>query len=159
MADSGKRLRISVEELRALLDGAVKAIEETHGPDIELDADYYWWIPNPDVYDPTTQPTDLTLGRFSDELEFLHNGAKGDYVLSYNAVWLSQLLRAIGEKPIRDVGWLAAPRLMCGRTRSQDSPRKMLTMSTAAWHLPLGQAGVLRRQLIQNGSVFHVPRP
>ena len=103
MSDPENRLRISVQELRTLLDRAVKAIEEAHGPNIELDSDYYWWIPDPGVYDPTRQPTGLTLGRFSDELEFLRNGAKGDYVLPYGAVWLSQLLRAIGEKPLRDV--------------------------------------------------------
>lgn len=59
----------------------------------------FWWIQQPAVYDVTVppEPDALTIGQLTEAWHFLLDGVEEDRVVSRSAVWLSQVLRAVGE--------------------------------------------------------------
>jgi len=93
------RLAISTGDLRAAFEAH---IEERSGSMVTLPGDYFWWIQRPDVYDVGTQPQpdSLTIGQLTEAWQFLIEGVRTDGVVSQSAVWLSQVLRAVGEEVI-----------------------------------------------------------
>lgn len=93
-------LTISTADLRIAFDAVIQHIEERSGDSIALPADYFWWIQSPAVSDVATppQPEMLTIGQLSEAWGFLLDGVRNDGVVSQSAVWLSQVLRAVGDE-------------------------------------------------------------
>jgi hypothetical protein len=68
---------------------------------INLEVDYYWNIPQPQVYEPYQKPLELDLGRLSDDWNELRKILKTQREpLGYHLVWLAAILRAIGENSL-----------------------------------------------------------
>jgi hypothetical protein len=66
---------------------------------IESSEDFYWDCDAPERYDGSTKPTDLSVGRLSDDLDFtklIRRGEGGD--ISYNLVHVAPLLLYIAER-------------------------------------------------------------
>jgi len=65
---------------------------------IEESKDFYWDCPAPELYDSTKKPDELTVGRLSDDADFVASIKRGQSAdVSYNLVHLAPLLRYIAE--------------------------------------------------------------
>lgn len=65
---------------------------------IEIPVDFYWHIPKEQIYAPYEQPAQLDVGQLSDDWNELQKVITGiSAPITYNFVWLSAILRAIGE--------------------------------------------------------------
>lgn len=96
------RLTVSTADLRATFEAVIAHIEAGAGKSVTLPTEYFWWIQRPAVYDVGThpQPDSLTIGQLSEAWQFLQDGVRADQVVSQSAVWLSQVLRAVGEEAV-----------------------------------------------------------
>ena len=66
---------------------------------IQLDVDYYWNINHDEVYNLNQTPTNINVGQLSDDWHELRRILSNEQEpLAYQLVWLSAILRAIGEK-------------------------------------------------------------
>ena len=90
---------IILDELQAATDKLFAHFKETDVDSVELAEDYYWWISKEQIYNPNTEPTEFTIGQLSDDWNELRKMLDGKSdPLGYHLVWLSAILRAIGEK-------------------------------------------------------------
>lgn len=70
---------------------------------VEIKDDYYWHIPRDIRYDPLTEIESCTLGQLTDDITELSNIVTGKReATTYAFVWLSNVLRYIGEIPEQD---------------------------------------------------------
>lgn len=68
---------------------------------VDLREDYYWSIPRQQRLDVTKEPTEHTLGQLSDDLNELARIDNGEVEpVSYALVWLSSVLREVGETTV-----------------------------------------------------------
>jgi hypothetical protein len=70
-----EQLVLRIEELRDAIDRTLVAAQERLGPDVTLTDDYYWHLPLDAAFDMTTEPSTLTAGQLSDDLEHLRDAA------------------------------------------------------------------------------------
>jgi hypothetical protein len=94
-------LKVNLTDLRVIADRLLMYLEETGRTDIEVSEDYYWHIAMEDAYDVSRDPTNITIGQLSDdwrELERIMNNEAPP--IGYALVWLSAIMRIIGEKTI-----------------------------------------------------------
>ncbi len=94
-------MKITVAELQEITDRLFAHLRDTEREEVEIPEDYYWMIPQGDVYDPTRDPTDLTIGQLSDDWTELIAILREDRpAIGYGFVWLSAILRIVGEKTV-----------------------------------------------------------
>ena len=68
---------------------------------VAISVDYYWSIPREQRLDVTKEPTEHTLGQLSDDLSELTRIDDDEAeVISYALVWLSSVLRELGETTV-----------------------------------------------------------
>jgi hypothetical protein len=68
---------------------------------LDIDSDFYWNIPGDSLYDQYSPPTRLDVGQLSADWEELVRIETGDSPpIGYALVWLSTMLRALGEKAV-----------------------------------------------------------
>lgn len=92
---------VQISDLRALAEQLLKHLQETKRGVISIDHDYYWVIPEEQRYEPHEEPKEFTLGQLSDDYRELMRVRNGEAEpIGYALVWLSSLLRAVGEKTI-----------------------------------------------------------
>lgn len=67
-----------------------------------LDTDYFWAIPREQRNDPCSKPSELTIGQLTESLDNVERMVSDhDSTLAYGLVWLSDVLRAVGEEVVR----------------------------------------------------------
>jgi len=92
--DQGELIRaltVIVDHLKAQRETSVFEILE----------DYYWEVSEQQLYDPTQDPSQFTLAQLSHDWECISQILTGDSPpIGYALVWLSALLRAIGQKHV-----------------------------------------------------------
>jgi len=94
-------VKVKVIELRAIADRLFAYLEETGRNEFEVSDDYYWAISKEEVYDPSKDPKDLTIGQLSDDWNELGAILKEERPpIAYALVWLSAILRNIGERSV-----------------------------------------------------------
>ncbi|HEY0764151.1 MAG TPA: hypothetical protein VGD61_17370 [Pyrinomonadaceae bacterium] len=94
-------MRINVHELQHISDRLFSHLEEIGQNSVEITDDYYWEIPQELRYDAIKEPKEFDVGQLSDdwlELQQILHGTNAP--ISYALVWLSSLLRNIGEKVV-----------------------------------------------------------
>ncbi len=92
-------MKVQTQELRKITTMVLDFLEHNGHKEITLTDDYYWWITKDECYIPEKEPQHLTLGQLSfdwDELQRLRQDS--DDPIGYHLVWLSTILRAVGEK-------------------------------------------------------------
>ena len=95
-------MQIELSELRELFDAVVSEMEDGGQSAVNLDLGYYWEVPPGDRYEIYEEPKELTIGDLEYDWERLRSVLEGrDVPIRYSLVWLSALLRAIGEKQIK----------------------------------------------------------
>jgi hypothetical protein len=91
-------MTVDIEELRGIIAKLLDAVELS-GTKVEIEADYYWDVPNDGRYDSYTSPAQLTIGQLSDDWNELRRIGRGEAAaLPYALVWASSVLRRIGEQ-------------------------------------------------------------
>lgn len=94
-------MKVEIAQLRAIADRLFSHLEETGRCEFEVSEDYYWSIEKEEVYDPLKDPKDLTLGQLSDDWNELNAILENESPpIGYALVWLSSVLRIIGEKSV-----------------------------------------------------------
>jgi hypothetical protein len=92
-------MKIRIADLRVVSNLLFDHLERSGHSEIELDKDYYWSISNEDLYDPFNEPKRIYLGQLYEDYESLKDLLSGrDEPVAFGLVWLSSLLRYIGEK-------------------------------------------------------------
>lgn len=69
LRDMTESLTVSIEEVRAAANRALDAAESCLGPEVRLTVDYYWHLPSESAFDVNIEPTALTVGQVSDDVE------------------------------------------------------------------------------------------
>lgn len=89
---------ITTSELRAAANLLLSHLEEHGLTDVEVDADFYWDVPQAARYDQYDEPKEHNVGQLSDDIQELKRLVKGDAPpIGYGLVWLGAVLRRIGE--------------------------------------------------------------
>ena len=92
---------IHVSELSKLSEELIAHLRAVAGEKIDIPVDYYWNLTKDQKYNPYEQPSELTMGQLSDDWSELHKVINGDAEpISYHLVWLTAILRALGEYTI-----------------------------------------------------------
>lgn len=92
-------MEVTISELRSICNKLLQHIETSGYATINIERDFYWNIPRSLRYDSYEEPKELTIGQLSDdwaELQKILNDEAAP--LGYALVWLSSILRIIGEE-------------------------------------------------------------
>jgi len=94
-------LEVPVETLRHAAEVLLHHLESVAGSTIRLDTDYFWAVPREQRNDPCSRPSELTIGQLTESLDNVERMVSDpDATLSCGLVWLSDVLRAVGEKVV-----------------------------------------------------------
>jgi len=94
-------MEIKLEELKEICNLLIQHIVEKGINSVNLKVDYYWNVPQPQIYDPYQKPSELDLGKLSDDWNELTKILRAQKEpLGYDFVWLAAILRAVGENVI-----------------------------------------------------------
>jgi hypothetical protein len=92
-------VQIKLSELRDVMERLLSDLKGRGYDSFELPDDYYWDLPKDVLYDPYHDPSGFTLGQLTHDWERLQQIQAGkSEPLAYGLVWLSALLRAIGQR-------------------------------------------------------------
>ncbi len=94
-------MHVPVSELRRACEFLLNHLEQSGPASVELTSDLYWNVPQDQRYQPYEEPKSLDLGQLSDdwaEVQAIVRGEKEP--LGYALVWLSSILRAVGEETV-----------------------------------------------------------
>lgn len=95
-------LRIPVVELRRAAEVLLEHVRNVEGDVIELDKDMFWVVPAEALYDVYQQPATLDVGQLSESWQSVAEIARDEKpALGYALVWLSDVLRAVGQAIVR----------------------------------------------------------
>jgi hypothetical protein len=90
---------INVSDLRKVCAVLLDHLEATGNAHIRVDWDHYWNVPKEERYDKYDSPKNLDLGQLTYDWERLQGLLNSEEVpIAYGLVWLSSILRAVGEK-------------------------------------------------------------
>src|SRR5262245_64152456 len=92
---------VSIELLRAATDALLSHLEDKGVKAVTISEDFYWEVSPSQRYDPYQEPTKHTIGQLTDdvaELKRLVDGTRP--MLGYGLVWLSAVLRGVGEQVV-----------------------------------------------------------
>lgn len=95
-------LRVDINELEKAFLNLLQELRIQKGDVIEIDpVDYYWSIDREELYNPYSDPTHLTLGQLTDDLQEIKKVANCEVdPVSQDLVKISSLLAAIGHKTV-----------------------------------------------------------
>ena len=97
-----QEITVPVSLLRATAQSLLDHLEEVQGDTVSLTHDFFWAIPQEQLYDPYVSPSDLTLGQLTESIANLQRIADDtDLEVSYALVWLADVLRAVGQSVVR----------------------------------------------------------
>ncbi|MVU77101.1 hypothetical protein GPX89_07550 [Nocardia sp. ET3-3] len=93
-------LDVSLTELRRAFNLLLDHVEAaTEGDVVRLDEDYFWSIPQDELYVVDRVPSNLTIGQLSWSWQHLTDLlADADQAIGHHLVWLAEVLRAVGQK-------------------------------------------------------------
>jgi hypothetical protein len=95
-------MQVRVAELRELCDSLLGHLEANGVEQIEIGADLYWNVPADQRYAPYQEPHTLDIGSLAEDWRELQCVRAGESdPLAYHLVWLSSILRAVGETVMR----------------------------------------------------------
>lgn len=93
--------RITIGQLKAISDLLLSHLEKNGVNEVDVAADFYWDIPASKRYDQYKEPKEHTVGQLSDDISELRRILDGGAPpVGYGLVWLSTVLRRIGETSI-----------------------------------------------------------
>ena len=92
-------MRIAVDELRRIADQLLTHVESRAGRQIELEADFYWNVPDAVKYDQYEEPKELDVGQLSEDWDRLAAISRGDSPpVGAALAWLGELFKAVAKQ-------------------------------------------------------------
>jgi len=93
-------MKININELETVLNALLTELREQNGAEIDIEKeDFYWAVPQENLYNPYEKPQELMLGQLSDDLEHLHKLATHELpTVNNDFVKLSAIFQIIGYK-------------------------------------------------------------
>ena len=89
-------------ELRQAADEVLRHLEEIEGETIHFEKDLFWAIPHEQKWNPYTQPNEFTVGQLSECVDNIKRALRRpDQHVSYELVWLAEILGAAGSQTVR----------------------------------------------------------
>ncbi|MER7763678.1 hypothetical protein [Streptomyces sp. NPDC097619] len=91
-------VEISVDKLKGVFD---LLMERIHAGEqvLEIDREAFWSVPRDQAYEIYSEPRDLSIGMLSESWGHLEDMlSEPDRVVGHGFVWLSEVLRAIGDE-------------------------------------------------------------
>jgi hypothetical protein len=93
---------VSVQVLRQTAEILLRHLEEVEGPEVRLEKDYFWSVPEEQLYDVYSEPTSFTVGQLSECMSNLEALTEDpERVITYGLVWLGDVIRAVGQAVVR----------------------------------------------------------
>ncbi len=87
---------VRMRELREAITRTLIAAEERLGAEVTLTDDHYWHLPVDAAFDMTREPSSLTVGQLSDDLQHLHEASRVESGTAWHDLsHLVGLLRAV----------------------------------------------------------------
>jgi len=94
-------MKITTEELRQAVNLVLAHLEESGQREFEVEEDFYWNIPEAELYNPYNEPSNLDLGQLSDDIKEIRKILTGESPCVGDAlVWIAALMRRLGKKSI-----------------------------------------------------------
>lgn len=91
-------MEIQISDLRQVCTLLFLHLEQQGHHSVEIPYDFYWNISSTERYDVYAPPSDFTIGQLTDDWNELKKMLDSQHEpLPYGFVWLSAILRAIGE--------------------------------------------------------------
>lgn len=94
-------MKVSIGELREISNRLLDHVESLGVKDVDLSQDYYWTLPQDQLYDPNLTTPNPSLGQLTDdwnELQLIKRGERPPVAIALS--WLSAVLRAVGEQVV-----------------------------------------------------------
>ncbi len=92
-------MRLELAKLRSAMEILFDHLEEEGYDSADISSDFYWHVETAELYDPYNEPRELTLGQLSFDWTRLEELLRRETdPLGLDFVWLSALLRALGEQ-------------------------------------------------------------
>ena len=99
--ENSSNMRIDMDELVRVVGILVQHFKEQQKASVEVAEDYYWEIGEAQLYDPTKDPSDFSMGQLTEDWQRLSQIASGEAPpIGYAFVWLGSVLRAIGQQNV-----------------------------------------------------------
>lgn len=95
--DSRSGLKIDTRELREVFERLITHLEQTRGESVTLHEDYFYSLPSPEIYDVTNDSPSPTIGQLTESWANLHRTPDIDSTVTFELVWLGDLLKALGH--------------------------------------------------------------
>lgn len=91
-------MEIELRQLRDVINKLFDHIIATRGVSkVELGPNFYWNVPEDDLYKVENKPLELDIGSLEDDWEFVSALLKTDEPVAYQFTEVAPLLRRIGE--------------------------------------------------------------
>ena len=89
-------MRVNIDELQKIISLLLKKLKDSKGNEIELNNDYYWDISMEEIYNPYTEPKNISLGQLSDDLDEIKRLLHSDDAIAYDLKRFANILKALG---------------------------------------------------------------
>ena len=89
-------MRVNIDELSKVITILLTNLKTSKGNEVELTNDYYWDISSEQIYNPYEDPTDMSLGQLSDDLNEVNRLlSSSDEAIPYDLKRIAEILKAI----------------------------------------------------------------
>jgi hypothetical protein len=88
-------MKVNIKEIEIVALLLLSKLRESKGNEIELTNDYYWDISIEELYNPYEEPSNITLGQLSDDIEEIQRLNKSDDAIAYDLKRLAAILKAL----------------------------------------------------------------
>ena len=85
--------KISLTEIKRILNNCLNSLENEGVNSVILNDDYYWDIDEADLYNPNQEPTRLSIGQLSEDLDFLRKAELEHCFTTNDLKKISSILR------------------------------------------------------------------
>lgn len=94
-------MQINTEDLRKIFSILIDHVDDLHGQTVVLNAEYYWHISEDERFNMELTPSSLDIGKLTEDWERLNDIRLAKHEpIGYAFVWLSEILRTIGEQHV-----------------------------------------------------------
>jgi len=89
-------MKVNIDEFKKIVSLLLSKLRDSKGNEIELKNDYYWDIPNDQLYSPYDNPNDMSLGQLSDDLNEIYRLSKSnEEAIPYDLKRVAEILKAL----------------------------------------------------------------
>lgn len=93
--------KVNIAEVQKIASFLLSSLRKQKGDEIELKNDFYWDISSNELYKPYKEPTDISLGQLSDDLEEVQRlSLYPEEAISYDLKRIAEIIKALSiENP------------------------------------------------------------